>query len=101
MRPLLAVAACLLLAAPAQAHTLTMAGAERMAERYVKRVAAEADRPAMASASRCRRRTRHIVDCISLFRFGAVICERRVRVRFTSTEHRRVSVRFAGTGECW
>ena len=101
MRALLTVAVCLLLAAPAHAHTLTAAGAERVSERYAKRIAGLARPVPSVMVDRCFRRTRHRVDCFAVYRFGGVVCERRVRVRFTSDHHRRVSVRFVGPTGCF
>ena len=100
MRVLLVLAACLLCAASAQAHTITMAGAQRVADRYAKRIAASARPVPRAGLDVCFRRTRHVVDCVAVFRFSAVRCERMVRVRFTSPHHRRVSIRFVGNTAC-
>lgn len=102
MRALLAVLACLLLAAPADAHTLTLAGAERVAKRYVEQVAATAARPPRASVGDCESRTRHVVDCVARFTFaGGTVCERVVRVRFTSRDSGRVARRFVGELDCF
>ena len=100
MRVLLAVVIALFLAAPASAHTITMAGAERVADRYAKRIATSARPVPRAWADDCRRRSHHGVDCVAVFRFRAVRCERTVRVRFPSPTRRWVSVRFADGPSC-
>ena len=100
-RALLVGLVCLVCAAPADAHTLTMRGARHMADRYVQRVAASASPVVVRATVRgCERRTRHRVDCTARFRFGSVACDRVVRVRFTSEHTRRVSTRFVGDVEC-
>jgi hypothetical protein len=97
----LAALACLLCAAPAGAHTLTLAGAERVAKRYVEKVAATASRPPRAAVRDCESRTRHVVVCPAVFDFvGGVRCERRVRVRFVSNDSSRVARSFVGDLDC-
>ena len=105
MRVAALILALLVLVLPtsAAAHTLTLRGAERVALRYAERVAVSVTpAPRSTSVRVCERRTRHVVDCTGRFAFaGGTVCERRIRVRFTSPVDRRVSRRFVGDLDCF
>lgn len=91
-------------ASTSEAHTLTQAGAARVAHRYAQDLARltrpRADR--VRTLAPCHRRTRHRVDCTVQFFFHGshtVVCEAVVAVRFTNSS-RRVSRRLVGPGAC-
>lgn len=69
-------------AAPASAHSLSRDGAERVALRYARSVAAEVvPRPSRVEVRSSRRRSMHVVDVRSRYWFrSGTICERIIRV---------------------
>lgn len=73
----LAVAVAFFVAWRADAHTLTMAGAARVADRY-------ADTVRSARIDLCRRESVHAVDCLAIFERSATgrQCRAVIRVRF-------------------
>lgn len=97
----LAAVVCLALAAPAAAHTLTLAGAAHAAKRFADDLAAKVSPAPAVVVRRCDRRTRHVVDCVVRLRFSTAVCERAVRVRFTSAYTRSVARRFIGPAACF
>ena len=102
MRVAAVVLALLLWPSAAVAHTLSLQGAARVSLRYAERVAASVvPSPRSTSIRACERKTRHVVDCTARFGFaGGIVCERVVRVRFTSPEG-HVSRRFVGELDCF
>lgn len=101
MRALLIAAGLLIFAASAEAHTLTIAGAERTAlRRALAQTEDLSDRPAL-SVIRSTRRSQHMVDVRVRFVFDDVRCSRTLRVRFTSTATRRTRVSFPDRPVCF
>lgn len=95
------IALPLVLAAPAGAHTLGVAGAKRAAYRdAVKRAAAftQLERPTIL-VDHCRRRSSHTVDCRVVYTFSTLRCRHITRVAFSGTG-RRTHTRVLGAVAC-
>lgn len=87
-----------------QAHTLTMRGAERVADRAVSRIVNEfpSSERARGYVATCRRRSVHVVNCRAVFIFptSRMRCVRTVSVSFSTHRSRVARVRYPRDTRC-
>lgn len=90
-------------AAQAEAHTLSLRGADRVATRDAEKILREIPRheDAHSTVGRCKRRSPHTVDCRANFYFitRGKRCSRTIRVRFP-TKTRKVRITYPGDVVC-
>lgn len=108
----LLVLALILMAIRAEAHTLTLAGAKRVATREAARLASTAPDTEHVDhrISGCRRVLTqtgkpkpHTVDCIAVFDFTKILhqtCTSVIRVQFRSPTSRSVRITYPGAPVC-